>query len=49
MPQLKKFITSKEEDMLAAVETFLKGGISFRKCAMQFNVPKSTLRDRITG
>lgn len=35
--------------MLAAVETFLKGGILFRKCAMQLNVPKSTMRDRITG
>ena len=39
----------KEEDMLAATATFRASGISFRKCADQFNVPKSTLRDRITG
>ena len=35
--------------MLTAIATFRAGGISFRKCADQFNAPKSTLRDRITG
>ena len=49
MPRAKKFLAWKEEDMLAAIATFRAGGISFRKCADQFNVPKSTLRDRITG
>ena len=49
MPHAKKHKTWTDEDMIATVTTFKSGGISFRNAASQFNVPKSTLRDRITG
>ena len=35
--------------MQAAVAAFKAGRISFRNAASQFNVPKSSLRDRVTG
>ena len=49
MPRAKKHKTWRDEDMQAAVATFKAGGISFRNAASQFNVPKSSLRDRVTG
>ena len=49
MLRAKKHKTWTDEDMIAAVAAFKSGGISFGNAASQFNGPKSTLRDRITG
>lgn len=35
--------------MQEALATFMAGGISFKNCAIQFNVLKSILRDHVTG
>lgn len=47
MPRSKRKLWT-EENMLAAIEA-VKDGESVRKAAMDFNVPKSTLGDRVSG
>ena len=48
MPRSKKLLW-KEQDMVAAVQSVRSGKLSIRKAAAEFNVPKSSLANRING
>lgn len=48
MPRSKNFLW-REEDMVAAVQSVRSGKLSIRKAAAEFNVPKSSLGNRVNG
>ena len=48
MPRSKNLLW-KEQDMAAAVQSVRSGKLSIRKAAAEFNVPKSSLGNRISG
>lgn len=49
MPRSKKSLQWEENNMIAAIESVRGGGKSIREAAAEFNVPKSTLGDRVKG
>ena len=38
-----------EQDLANAIALYERGGESFRKLSLEFNIPRSTLYNRITG
>ena len=39
----------REDNMVRAVDSVLKKGTSIRKAAKEYDIPKSTIADRISG
>lgn len=45
----EKYRQWSEESMTAAMETVKKGGMGLNRAAVEFGIPKTTLKDRISG